>query len=53
MHADAPAASETPTEVGRKLAARNASFAAWATLMLYDETRDAEAVREVIRAAAR
>jgi probable F420-dependent oxidoreductase len=42
------AVSGTPVEVGRKLRARNASFAARTTLMLYDETGDAEAVREVI-----
>lgn len=42
------AVSGTPTEVGRKLRARNGGFAARTTLMLYDETGDAEAVREVI-----
>jgi probable F420-dependent oxidoreductase len=46
------AVSGTPAEVGRKLRARNAGFAARTTLMLYDETRDAEAVREVIAGAA-
>ena len=45
------AVSGTPTEVGRKLRARNSGFAARTTLMLYDETGDGEAVREVIRAA--
>ncbi len=45
------AVSGTPAEVGRQLAARNAGFAARTTLMLYDETGDAEAVREVIAAA--
>ena len=45
------AVTGTPTEVGRKLRARNSGFAARTTLMLYDETGDAEAVREVIRAA--
>jgi probable F420-dependent oxidoreductase len=46
------AVSGTPTQVGEKLRARNASFAARTTLMMYDETGDAEAVREVIRAAS-
>ena len=45
------AVSGTPAEVGAKLRARNAGFAARTTLMLYDETGDAEAVREVIAAA--
>jgi probable F420-dependent oxidoreductase len=45
------AVSGTPAEVGAKLRARNAGFAARTTLMLYDETGDAEAVREVIRSA--
>jgi len=45
------AVSGTPAEVGEKLKARNAGFAARTTLMLYDETGDAEAVREVIEAA--
>jgi probable F420-dependent oxidoreductase len=45
------AVSGTPAEVGRKLRARNSGFAARTTLMLYDETGDAEAVREAIRAA--
>jgi probable F420-dependent oxidoreductase len=49
---DQIAVSGTPTEVGRKLRERNAGFAARTTLMLYDETGDAEAVREVIAAAA-
>ena len=49
---DQIAVSGTPAEVGRKLRARNAGFAARTTLMLYDETGDAEAVREVIREAA-
>ena len=40
-----------PAEVGRKLRARNGGFAARTTLMLYDETGDAEAVREVIAGA--
>jgi probable F420-dependent oxidoreductase len=46
------AVSGTPAEVGRKLRARNAGFAARTTLMLYDETGDPEAVREVIAAAS-
>ncbi|HEY8122756.1 MAG TPA: TIGR03617 family F420-dependent LLM class oxidoreductase [Myxococcota bacterium] len=46
------AVSGTPAEVGRKLRARNAGFAARTTLMLYDETGDAEAVREVVAGAA-
>jgi probable F420-dependent oxidoreductase len=49
---DLIAVSGTPAEVGAKLRARNASFAARTTLMLYDETGDVEAVREVIRAAS-
>ena len=48
---DLIAVSGTPAEVGAKLRARSASFAARTTLMLYDETGDAEAVREVIRGA--
>jgi probable F420-dependent oxidoreductase len=46
------AVSGTPADVGRKLRERNAGFAARTTLMLYDETGDAEAVREVIAAAS-
>jgi probable F420-dependent oxidoreductase len=46
------AVSGTPAEVGAKLRARNAGFAARTTLMLYDETGDAEAVREVIAGAS-
>jgi probable F420-dependent oxidoreductase len=46
------AVSGTPAEVGAKLRARNASFAARTTLMLYDETGDPDAVREVIRGAS-
>jgi len=42
------AVSGAPTEIGRKLRARSAGFAARRTPMLYDETGDAEAVREVI-----
>ncbi|MBM4384942.1 MAG: TIGR03617 family F420-dependent LLM class oxidoreductase [Deltaproteobacteria bacterium] len=49
---DLIAVSGTPAEVGAKLRARNASFAARTTLMLYDETGDAEAVRDVIQAAS-
>jgi probable F420-dependent oxidoreductase len=49
---DLIAVSGTPAEVGAKLRARNAGFAARSTLMLYDETGDAEAVRDVIRSAA-
>lgn len=45
------AVSGTPAEVGAKLRARNAGFAARTTLMLYDETGDPEAVREVIATA--
>jgi probable F420-dependent oxidoreductase len=45
------AVSGTPAEVGARLRARNAGFAARTTLMLYDETGDAEAVQEVIAAA--
>ncbi len=46
------AVSGTPAEVGAKLRARNTGFAARTTLMLYDETGDAEAVREVIASAS-
>ncbi len=46
------AVSGAPAEVGAKLRARNAGFAARSTLMLYDETGDAEAVREVISTSA-
>jgi probable F420-dependent oxidoreductase len=49
---DLIAVSGTPAEVGAKLRARNASFATRTTLMLYDETGDPEAVRDVIRSAA-
>jgi probable F420-dependent oxidoreductase len=49
---DAIAVSGTPAEVGRKLRERNAGFASRTTLMLYDETGDPEAVRDVIRAAS-
>jgi hypothetical protein len=49
---DQIAVSGTPAEVGRKLKTRNAGFAARTTLMLYDETGDPEAVREVIAAAS-
>ena len=49
---DTLAVSGTPDEVGRKLRERNAGFADRTTLMLYDETGDPQAVREVIRGAS-
>jgi len=48
---DAIAVSGTPAEVGRRLRERNAGFADRTTLMLYDETGDADAVVDLIRGA--
>ncbi len=48
---DAIAVSGTPSEAGRRLHARNVSFADRTTLMLYDETGERDAVVELLRAA--